>query len=178
MKTKITLIFLIIFSGITYVITDHYLFYYGKNKLNIYNEIITSIKPEHWDMSHSHNNEGFVLLENGMTCLARGNVYRGYSKIKVDSVVSYGFNDSVLVGLFISKDKDSYFVIMHKSSYKVKLLSYTEYTINDIIKLYNLKKWIYNVNNPPALLFRIRGWSFLVIFISLILFFINLKKKG
>ena len=100
----------------------------------------------------------------------KGNVYVGYSNIEVDSVLSYGFNDSIIVGLFISKDKESFFVIMDNSSYNVNLLSYKEYSINEIIKLYNLKKWIYNVNNPPSFLFIIRGLSFLVIYISLILY--------
>ena len=109
-------------------------------------------------------------MKNGATHIAKGNVYVGYSNIEVDSVLSYGFNDSIIVGLFISKDKESFFVIMDNSSYNVNLLSYKEYSINEIIKLYNLKKWIYNVNNPPSFLFIIRGLSFLVIYISLILY--------
>lgn len=178
MKTKITLIFLLIFSVITYVITDHNLFYYGQNRLNIYKYIIKSIQPERRDMSYTYSNEGFVLLENGMTYIAKGNVYVGYSNIEVDSVLSYGFNDSVIVGLFISKDQESYFVIMDNSSYNVKLLSYKKYSINEIIKLFNLKKWIYNVNNPPSLLFIIRGLSFLVILISFILFLIKVLNRS
>ena len=66
---------------------------------------------------------------------------------------------------------------MDNSSYNVNLLSYKEYSINEIIKLYNLKKWIYNVNNPPLLLSFIRRLSFLVIYISLILFLIKVMRN-
>ncbi|HOF16104.1 MAG TPA: hypothetical protein PLF32_03705 [Bacteroidales bacterium] len=177
MKSKIILLFLIMFAAIIYIVCDYYLYYYGKNTLNIYKKIITIVTPERRDRSSCYRNEGFALLKNGRTYIAKGNVYRGYPKIKVDSIVSYGFNDSVIVGLFISKDKESYFVIMDNSSYNVKLLSYKEYSINEIIKLYNLKKWIYNVNNPPLLLSFIRRLSFLVIYISLILFLIKVMRN-
>ena len=168
----IILTLVILITAISYFVSDKKLSYYGKSDFAPHNLLPYGVKPEYW--GYDRGMLWFALLDEGeMTLIAKGNKYFT-SDITVDSVLSYGFNDSVLVGLVLGKDSNKYYVVF-KGDADIRVIDYKEGIGSIATKL----KWIDNVNNPPLNLIQIHRYSRLLLTLSslflIILLFIIAK---
>ncbi len=160
---------------ILYVLADSDLYYYGKNNLPIYNELPFGMKPEYWNTRSG--SPGFKIIDKyDFVHIGRGVRYWGYPNITVDSVISYGFNDTLIIAIIHDTYKNLYCFKQNNTINRfVKLTPYKDCNIEQIKKDYNLK-WIENPNNPPYLIMSKRFRSAFVFYISLILFIVYFSK--
>lgn len=93
---------------ITYFILDEKLFYYGRSDFIIYNSLPMQIIPDNTnDFEYS-----FTLKDKyGFTIAAKGNSYEFNDTIlKIKSVVSYSFNDEILVACILDEFDSLYYI--------------------------------------------------------------------
>ena len=124
---------------------------------------------------------GFVLLDDGMTHIAKRNRYFTFPNIQIDSIISYGFNDSLVIALVNDTRKEKYFVISDGSK-NIQLVPFSQFNVINIISKYNLN-WIDNVNSPPSYLIMGRFFCGFLLFFSIICLIIYMvkmikRKKG
>ena len=147
-----------------YYMVDRELFYYGESRLP-HGKIL-----EYADVEHLHNKtttfSNCIRLQNdGLPIIAKESVIRGYSNIIVDTIVSYGFNDSIIIVWFTSTEDTNYYFIDTPFTYNPTIMLAD--TIGDNpSEVFHTKKWVYNANCPPQWLFYIRTLS-IVIFLLL-----------
>jgi hypothetical protein len=106
----IVLLPIIVFFQIKALSVDRQLFYYGRNMYKHDLSLPFGITPVY--CGYDRGMLGFTLLDNyETTWLAQGNSYVAKPGMKVDTVLSYGFNDNLLVGLIKATDQQKYYVI-------------------------------------------------------------------
>ncbi len=176
-KLLLTIVFgtLIIASASLYIIADSDLYYYGINNLPIYNKLPFEMKPEYWNTRQG--GPGFNIMDK-YDFVHIGNYvgYREYPGIIIDSVISYGFNDTLIVAIIADSSKNLYCFIQNDTLIRsITLIPLTNCNIEKIKHDYNLK-WIENPNNPPYLIMSKRFRSAFIFYISLILFIIYFSK--
>ena len=158
----------LIFS-ISCFIVDGKLFYYGAN-IFPHKRILG-----YADIANAHKKskafpDCIRLQDNGLPIIAKESVFRGYANITVDTIISYGFNNKVIVAQFISTDGIDYYYVDTPFTYHPQIIRYDTVSEKDPRKEFHLKKWISNVNSTPCGLLYIRNMSFvLVILIVLVL---------
>lgn len=174
-KLLLTIVFgiLIIASASLYIIADSDLYYYGKNNLPIYNRLPFEMKPEYW--GHRLDNSGFNIMDKyDFVHIGKGDGYWEYPGIIIDSVISYGFNDTLLIAIVKDSCKEKY-CLRQYDTLSEELIPLQYCNIEKLKHDYNLK-WIENPNNPPYLIMAKRSRSAFIFYISLILFIIYFKK--
>ncbi|HPZ60645.1 MAG TPA: hypothetical protein PLS14_01715 [Bacteroidales bacterium] len=174
-KLFLTIVFgtLIIASASLYIIADSDLYYYGKNNLPIYNKLPFEMKPEYWGYRRGMLN--FVILDkNDFVHIGRGVGYWEYPEITIDSVISYGYNDTLLIAIVKDSCKQKY-CLRQYDTLSEELIPLQYCNIEKLKHDYNLK-WIENPNNPPYLIMSKRFRSAFIFYISLILFIVYFSK--
>ena len=118
---------------------DGELFYYGRAELKHSSFLPFEMKPEYW--GYNKGMRGFVLLDDyEMSYIGNGVVYRVKPDMEIDSVLSYGYNDHLLVGLVKATDQEKYYILCTGSSpYDTKVLSFEN---EDLSKEFDDLKWI------------------------------------
>lgn len=155
----------IVVCAISYIMADRELFYYGENMLP-HNKILqyADVKKTHKKTNAFSN--CIRLQDDGLPIIAKETVIRGYSNIMVDTIISYGFDDSVIIVKFMSAERKEYYYIDTPYTYNPTIISAD--TIGDyLINVFRPQKWICDANHPPLWLTYIRNWS-IVIFLLLI----------
>lgn len=171
----LTIVFgiIIIASAALYIMADSDLYYYGKNNLPIYHKLPFGMKPEYWGTRRGML--GFVILDkNDFVHIGKGSGYWEYPEITIDSVISYGFNDTLLIAII----KDSCKVLYCLRQYDTlseELIQFPYCNIEQMKQEYNLK-WIENPNIPPYLIMGKRSRNAFLFYISLILLIIYFRK--
>lgn len=87
---------------------DRHLFYYGRSDFNLYSPLPLKINPE-----YRLDNEGHFVLrdEFGFSIAGKGNTYKLHnSKITIEHVLKYGFNDEKLIAVVEDRLKRKYYV--------------------------------------------------------------------
>lgn len=167
---------LLIFAIIKYINADKEMYYYAKNNLPIYhNKLPFGSKPEYWD--HRLDNSGFKIMDKYDFVHIGDHVrYCGYPDILVDSVISYGFNDTLLVAIIADSSKNLYCFIQNDTLIRsITLILLTNCNIEKLKHDYNLK-WIENPNKPPENISSTRFFSGILFYFSLIFFIIYFRK--
>jgi len=176
----IVLLSLTVFFWIKTLSVDRQLFYYGQNHYKHNISLPFEMKPEYW--GYDRGKLGFVLLD-GDGIVAR--VYAIKPDIIVDSFLSYGFSDKLLVALIKATNQQKYYVI-YKDARVVKILSDEDGCI-DLSQEFKDLQWI-DVTDKNAIklkqnerntYFVLGVFSFLllIIYISVMSFLWYKKKK-
>ena len=113
---NILLLIVGIVSAITCFIADEELYYYAENKFP-HAKILGFAEVTNM---HSISNifpDCVDLRDDGLPIITKDCVPRGYSTIKVDSIISYGFNDSILVAQFLSTEGKGYYDVIKPFTY-------------------------------------------------------------
>jgi len=108
MKINKTLLVSILFLGALYFVLDRQLFYYGKNKFNLYRLLPINITPY-----HRHDFEGgFALMdEYGFTIAAKGNKYQCQGKeIVISEVSNYYIGTNKIIAQIIDTCNNRYYI--------------------------------------------------------------------
>jgi len=154
---------------------DRQLFYYGFNVYEHNLSLPFGIKPEYrrygvkqrFALQEREGMNHFVTPENKYW----ENNIRAKPGIEVDTVLSYGFNENLLVALIKATDKKLYYVIC-KDTFAVEVQLYDK----DLSEKFKELKWIDVTNNSIIeLIQNERGYYSLFIFISFFLLIINIS---
>ena len=163
MKRMIILISITLLFGIAYIVLDHNLYYYGKNEIHCYHDLPFQLKTEYWGSDLGLL--GFRIEEkHGFAHIAKGVSYFKYPNVKIDSVLSYGFNDKLLIALIEdTHQKLAYIVQTDTTTFELK--PFVRSSVNKDIQNQQLK-WIYNVNNPSNWKTILHTWCKIIFIIS------------
>lgn len=139
---------------------DENLYYYGINRLDRYEPINGKFIPINGfvrfnSFGNPYNNSVELWDKDDFVSVGEGVSYNHYANIIVDSLVSYGFNDTCVVSEFIAKDRQRYYVIFDDSNIatvECKNLNADTSPQNH----FHLSTWISDVNFPPQRLTKIR----------------------
>ncbi len=178
MKKKFILsiisLILLTFSIIKYINADKEMYYYGKNNLPIYqNKLPFGMKPEYWD--YRRDNSGFNIIDHiDFKSVGRSVGCWEYPGIIIDSVISYGFNDTLLIAIIEDTSKNLY-CYKQNDTLSFEFTPLKECNIEQMKKDYNLK-WIETANKLPENISSARFFSGILFYISLILFIIYFRK--
>ncbi len=179
-KLLLTIVFgtLIIASASLYIIADSDLYYYGKNNLPIYNRLPFEMKPEYWNTRQGR--PGFKIMDKyDFSFIDKDIIFFKYPNIKIDSLISYGFNDTIFIALIkahnINFNSSNLYCLKQYNIDSFNIIPYTDCNIGKIKHDYNIK-WIENPNNPPYLIMAKRSRSAFIFYISLIFFIIYFRK--
>lgn len=138
---------------------DEKLYYYGINRLDRYEPINDQIIPINGFVKfNSFGNPFYNSVElwdkDDCVTVGEGVSYNHYADIVVDSLVSYGFNDTCVVAEFVAKDRQHYYVMFDESNIAtVKCKNF--YGNISPQNHFHLYTWIPNVNCPPQKLITI-----------------------
>ena len=134
MKTLKIGITLILLLGITYIVLDRDLYFYGKNDLGLYKRLPFNIEPE-----DRYTYEGGFLLRDGddFSLVSKGDVQYVHSDIKltITDILKYGFNENELVAYIQDINGAKFFIKIIKNDGKlikqdliVNILDETKFT--------------------------------------------------
>lgn len=182
MKKIIILIGLTLLFGITYILLDHNLYYYGKNDIHYYHDLPFQLKPEYWGSDLGLL--GFRIEDkDGFGHIAKGVIYFKYPNIEIDSVLSYGFNDKLLIALIKDKNQQLAYIVQTDTN-TFDLIPFVKSSANKDIQNQQLK-WIYNVNNPSNWKTILQTWckiifiiSFTILMVVIIIFIFKRRVIG
>lgn len=177
MKNKLITVILIIAVGTIYLGLDRSLFPYGESNFTFYRLLPMKIKPE----NRPDFEGGFTIWdEHGMSLVSKGSRYWQVDSIQIDKIISYGYNDDLLVARIIdtegsvysfaySENKDPDF----KPDISVRLFSDEEESLDK-----NLK-WIeIGGNKDIGRIILVRNWlKLLFIGLSIYLMVLYFKKE-
>ena len=146
----------------SYFQIDKRLYYYGINRFDRYEPINGRVIPINGAVRfNSFGNPfgNYVELwdEDELTMIAPGFKYYHYADIVVDSLVSYGFNDTCVVAEFIAKDQRRYYVVFDDSN-EVKMFAKDTCANISPEEYFHLNAWYASVNQPPKNLTTQRLW--------------------
>lgn len=143
---KIRLILLLMFTSIsllTSYMIDRELYYSGFSVLPMPNTLPFGLKPQFENISDG--NRGFYLInKNSFNALGKG-VRHDYSTVKIVKVISYGFNDTILIGKVKGEDSNIHFftftkTVNKKLPYEVKAIKeLSNYYFNNGIQWISVK---------------------------------------
>ena len=146
----------------SYFQIDKRLYYYGINRFDRYEPINGCVIPINGAVRFSSFGNPFgnyveLWDEDGFSVLGKGCVYNHYADIVVDSLVSYGFNDTCVVAEFIAKDQRRYYVIFDDSN-EIKMFAKDTCSNISPEEYFHLNAWYASVNQPPKNLTTRRQW--------------------
>ena len=150
--------------AILFIIADRELFYYGENRLP-HRKILDYADVENPHKKTKSFPDCIRLQNDGLPIIAKESIIRGYSGIMVDTIISYGFNDSIIIVEFLSTEHKKYYYIDTPFTYNPTIML-ADSIGNNPLKAFHTKKWICNANRPPQWLFHIKNFS-IVIFLLL-----------
>ncbi|MBO7227126.1 MAG: hypothetical protein J6V33_06055 [Bacteroidales bacterium] len=165
---NILLLIVGIVSAITCFIVDEELYYYAENKFP-HTKILGFAEVTNM---HSISNifpDCVDLRDDGLPIIAKDCVPCGYSTIKVDSIISYGFNDSIIVAQFLSTEGKVYYDVIKPFTYHPIIILSDTITETNPVKKFALTKWVDNPNYVPYKLLMARNCSMVVFFLMLVL---------
>lgn len=159
--------FVVSFAGL-FIKADHSLFYYGRN-LTPHGPIYGFFCPQDRHLTSAAFPVGVDLTNDGMPLVSKGCVVRGYPEVTIDSMVSYGFNDSVVVAEIIATDGGRYYWVDTLFSYTPCLIAQDSlgYAVSPTDR-FGLERWVDAVNDVPLSLIRMRTLSLLLVLIGLL----------
>ncbi|MBR3940167.1 MAG: hypothetical protein IKJ67_09395 [Bacteroidales bacterium] len=161
---------IIILSAVLCFVTDKELYYYAENKFP-HTKILGYAEVTNM---HSISNifpDCVDLRDDGLPIIAKDCILRGYSAIKVDSIISYGFNDSIIVTRFLSTEGEEYYDVIKPFTYNPVIILSDTITETNPVKKFALTKWIITPHCAPYKLLKIRNWSMFIFFLMLVLGF-------
>jgi len=163
MKRMIILISITLSFGITYIVLDHNLYYYGKNEIHYYHDLPFQLKTEYWGSDLGLL--GFRIEDkHGFAHISKGVSYFKYPNVKIDSVLSYGFNDKLLIALIEDTHQKLAYIVQTDTT-TFELIPFVQSSANQDIQNQQLK-WIYNVNNPSNWKTILHTWCKIIFIIS------------
>ncbi|MBR5777600.1 MAG: hypothetical protein IKY22_03940 [Bacteroidales bacterium] len=165
---NILLLIIGIISAITSFIADEELYYYAENKFP-HAKILGFAEVTNM---HSISNifpDCVDLRDDGLPIITKDCVPRGYSTIKVDSIISYGFNDSIIVAQFLSAEGKEYYAVSMPFIYQPTIILSDTITETNPVKKFALTKWVTNPHCAPYKLLMARNCSMVVFFLMLVL---------
>lgn len=143
------------------IVADKQLFYYGANKFP-HGKILGYADVENLHKKSPVFPNGIRLQDDGLPIIAKESVFRGYKGITVDTIISYGFNDSIIVAQFTSTKGIEYYYVDTPFAYHPVIIPLDEVTEKNPIKVFHLKRWFSGVNCPPQSLLIVRNVSLMV----------------
>lgn len=175
-KQKVLLTIATLILGLTFMLLDGQLFYYGKNYIEFYNYLPFNIRP----IDRPKFEGGFKLEdEYGFSLVSNGECQYGLSseKITVKEVIKYGYKTDELVALIEDINGRKYFIecIKNKDTLLMQEIIFNILD-EDSFKDYRTYKWIeIEKDNTVLVLFRNLSIS-IFIFLFITLMFIYLTK--
>ncbi len=172
---KAIIIALLILVGASYFWFDRNLFYYGESRFSFYRLLPFKIKPE----NRPEFEKGFVLWDAyEMSLIGNGVRYFDYDSITVDKIISYKFNDTILIAKIIDTKGYEYSFEFTENENKKNGL-YLSVKLNSDVDLStsgNLKN--IEITKDISKMVLIRNLS-MILFISLMISSIFIfRKKG
>lgn len=159
----------VLFSWL-FVKADCSLFYYGRNVIP-HEQINGFFSPQNRHLISAAFPDGVDLTNDGMPLVDKGCVVRGYPEITIDSMVSYGFNDSIVVAEIIATDGKCYYWVDTLFSYTPCLIPQDSLGSNVLpTDRFGLKRWVEGVNDVPQPLIRMRALSLLLVLVGMLTF--------
>jgi len=175
---KITLALLLLALVIctaTCIIADRELSYYGRCLFS-HGRILNYFEVKNMGSFSTSFPDCVELQDDGLPIIAKGCTLNRYSGIIVDTIISYGFNDSVVVAQFVSVEGNEYYYIDTPFSYQPIIIPSDSITGKYPTKVFRLTKWVEGVNSAPLILVNIRNLSLFLsalIFIGLLVWIIR-----
>ncbi len=158
---KITLALLLaglVICTATCVFVDRELSYYGRCLFS-HGRILNYFEVKNMGSSSTSFPDCVELQDDGLPVIAKGCAMNGYSSIIVDTIISYGFNDSVVVAQFVSAEGNEYYYIDTPFSYQPMIILSDSITEKCPTKVFRLTKWVEGVNCAPLILVYTRNLS-------------------
>lgn len=149
------------------IITDRELFYYGRAIIP-HGKILGYADVRNMGLSSKLFPNCVELHADGLPIIAKGITLNGYGDIEVDTIISYGYNDVVIVAEFVSTEGEVYYFIDTPFTYHPTIMLTDTILEENPIKLFHLNKLVYGVNNTPSKILMIRNWSLILVFLLLI----------
>lgn len=143
MKIKLVVFFILLtFLAGGFLISDAYLYYYGRSKYNLFQQTLPgNFEPLFWDRYYP----GFVLTEDGFYRISPSNeYYKGDDTIHIARVMGYGFDkEKILVYVEDSIGKNHYITCSRDNPTKEIYPRYQCKVLDDDEKIdRNAYKWI------------------------------------
>mgnify|MGYP007038198647 CR=1 FL=1 len=151
----------------TCILVDKELSYYGRC-LFPHGKILNYFEVKNMGSFSASFPDCVGLQDDGLPVIAKGSVINGYNGIIVDTIISYGFNDSVVVAQFVSAEEDEYYYIDTPFSYQPIIIPSGSISGKYPTEAFRLTKWVEGVNCAPLILVNIRNMSLLLSVLILI----------
>lgn len=176
-----TVLVLLIISGVSFLLLDRALFFYGKSQLN-YHLLPNGIYPEH----HRDFGSEFTLFDqDGFSLIAKGYPIIDSHDKTVAEFVRYGFNKETLIAIVKDQYNHTYAIKINRPQSKVPSapLPRLSLTVDKLNENQSLREdeayqW-YDLDKQKKVssLMVWHSWSALVFIISIIVLIVRLNQR-